>query len=161
MIHHHARATLLASALSLAALAASPAAMAQTIQGGSSGGVSGPGVSASTYGTGETSQTSDGSTIGVTGGGEATAIDGTASTRSDAKLNERRAMQRSVATARDDDERARSRTRTVVRQGDEVRSRTISIYKQKGERPEREMTYSVTNADGTTTETKSNDRERK
>ena len=156
---HHTRVALLASALSLATL--SPTAMAQTLQGGSSGGVAGPGVSASTYGSGQTSQTTDGSTIGVTGGGEATAIDGAASTRSDAKLNERRAMQRSVATARDEDERARSRTRTVVREGDEVCSRTVSIYKQKGERPQREMTYSVSINEGATTETKSNDRERR
>jgi hypothetical protein len=115
--------------------------------------VSGKDVSASTQGSGQYSSTPDGSAIGVQGGGQATAVDGTANTRSDAKLNERRAMQRSVATARDDDERARSRTRTVVREG-EVRSRTMSRYKERGEKPEREMTYSVTTPEGTTTRTK-------
>lgn len=135
-----------------AAVLAASAASAQTqqpITGGSSGSVEGPGVSASTYGDGQT----DGQSLGVNGGGAATAEDGTASTRSDAKLNERRAMQRSVATARTDEERARSRTRTVVRNGEEVRSRTMSIYKKKGERPVREHSYTVTDADGTVTKT--------
>lgn len=128
--------------------------LAQTVSGGTSGGVSGEDVSASTYGSGQQTTTPDGSSIGVQGGGEAAAAEGgTATTRSDAKLNERRAMQRSAATARDEDERARSRTRTMVREG-EVRSRTTSMYKQRGEKPEREMTYSVTTPEGTTTRTK-------
>ena len=146
----------LASVLAIGVLTCGSApglAWAQTVSGGTSGGVSGPGVSASTYGSGEYAKSPDGSAVGVTGGGEAGAVDGTATTRSDAKLNERRAMQKSVAAARDEDERARSRTRTVVRE-DEVRSRTMSRYKQKGEKPVREMTYSVTTPDGTTTRTK-------
>ena len=36
----------------------------------------------------------------------------------------------------------------VVRQGEEVRSRTMSMYKQKGEKPVRESVYSVTTPDG-------------
>ena len=128
--------------------------LAQTVSGGTSGGAAGGDVSASTYGSGQQATGPDGTSIGVQGGGEATAADGgTASTTSDAKLNERRAMQRSVAAAKDEDERARSRTRTVVREG-EVRSRTVSRYKQQGEKPEREMTYSVTTPEGTTTRTK-------
>jgi hypothetical protein len=144
----------LAASLAAAALLAGPPAWAQTVSGGTSGTAGGDGdVSASTYGSGQQTTTPDGSSIGVQGGGEATAADGgSAATRSDAKLNERRAMQRSVATARDEDERARSRTRTVVREG-EVRSRTMSRYKEKGERPERDMTYSVTTPEGTTTTT--------
>jgi hypothetical protein len=139
-----------ASSLAISMLAFSPGlSAAQTLQGGTSGGLSGPGVGASTYGSGQT----DGSSIGVTGGGAASAADGAATTRSDAKLNERRAMQRSVATARDEDERARSRTRTVVRQGEEVRSRTTSTYKARGEKPERETVFTVVKPDGTTTTT--------
>lgn len=147
------RGTVPAVALSVLIGAAAPAALAQTVSGGSSGGVTGDGVSASTYGAGEHTKSPDGSATGIQGGGEATAVDGTASTRSDAKLNERRAMQKSVATAQDEDERARSRTRTTVRE-DEVRSRTMSRYKQRGEKPVREMTYSVTTPEGTTTKTK-------
>jgi hypothetical protein len=134
------------AALAAVSLALAAPAMAQTISGGTAGGVAGPGVSASTYGAGET----DGQSVGVQGGGAATAIDGTASTDSRAKVNERRAMQRSVAKARDDDERARSRTRTVVRNGEMVRSRTTSFYKQKGEKPIHENVYSVTTPDGQT-----------
>jgi len=119
-------------------------AVAQTVQGGTSGGLSGPGVGASTYGSGYT----DGTAIGVTGGGEATAGDGTATTRSTAKLNEQRAMQRSVATARDEDERARSRTHTIVRQGEVVRSRTTSSYKARGEKPQHETVTTVVKPDG-------------
>jgi hypothetical protein len=144
----------LAASLAAAVLISGVPTFAQTVSGGSSGGLGGDGVSASTYGSGQQTTTPAGSSIGVGGGGDATAVDGgSASTRSDAKLNERRAMQRSVARARDDDERARSRTRTVVREG-EVRSRTMSVYKQKGERPQHEMTYSVTTPEGTTTKTK-------
>lgn len=129
---------------------ASPMAMAQDrpISGGTSGGVQGQGVSASTYGQG----TTDGSSLGVTGGGEATAIDGEAETRSTARLNDRRAMQRSTATARTDDERARSRTRTVVRDGEDVRSRTTSMYRDgDGGPPVRESTCTRSTATGTVT----------
>lgn len=117
----------------------------EPISGGSSGGVEGRDVSASTYGNGTTTDRS----VGVSGGGTATAEGGTATTRSDAKFNDRRAMQRSVASARTEDERARSRTRTTVRKGDEVRSRTMSIYKERGEKPVIERDHTVTNADGT------------
>ena len=139
-----APALIAASALALSLGLAPGLSVAQTIQGGTSGGLSGPGVGASTYGSGST----DGTSIGVTGGGDAYAGDGTATTRSDAKLNERRAMQRSVATARDEDERARSRTHTVVRQGEVVRSRTTSSYKARGEKPERETVVTVVKPDG-------------
>lgn len=131
--------------------AAAPGAMAQTIEGGSAGGVAGEGVSASTYGSGTTTTTPDGGAIGVSGGGEASAADGEAATRSTAKMNERRAMQNSTARARDDDERARSRTHTIVRQGETVRSRTTSIYRKKGEKPVHENTLTVTTPEGTTT----------
>ena len=64
-------------------------------------------------------------------------------------------MQRSVATARDEDERARSRTQTQVRQGEVVRSRTQSIYHKRGQRPVIERSTSTTTADGTTSKKKS------
>ena len=60
---------------------------------------------------------------------------GTATTDSRAKFNENMARQRSVATARDDDERARSMTNTHVRKDGQVRSRSMSIYKERGEKP--------------------------
>ncbi len=138
----HVSAMLAASALAAGAFAAP--ALAQTVQGGSSGGVQGRDVNASTYGYGETTRNPDGATINVGGGGDATAVNGgTASTSADAKLNERRAMQRSVARAQDEDERATSRTRTVVRQGGDVRSRTVSRYKEQGEPVVRESVYTV------------------
>lgn len=48
-------------------------------------------------------------------------------------------MQRSTAIARDQDERARSRTMVKARQGEVVRSRTMSMYKAPGETPVREV----------------------
>jgi hypothetical protein len=91
-------------------------------------------VRAGTSGYGST----DGSSITVGGTADAEARDGgTVDTRTRAKVNDRRGMQHSTAKARDDDERARSRTHTIVRQGEVVRSRTSTMYKQKGERPVR------------------------
>lgn len=126
------------------AIAAPSLAQNAPIAGGSSAGVDGRGVSASTYGTGAT----DANSIGVAGGGAATAEGGTAETRSQARMNDRRAMQRSTATARTDDERARSRTMTTVRKDDEVRSRSMAIYKERGERPVIERECTITTAEG-------------
>lgn len=116
-------------------LAATPLA-AQEVTGGTAGGVQGRDVSASTCGSGST----DGSSMSVSGCADAAALNGgTADTSTRATINDRRAMQRSVAVARDEDERARSKTRTVVRNGEVVRSRTTSSYKERGERPVREV----------------------
>lgn len=144
------RTRLTAASAALIMTLSAPLAIAQDrpISGGSSGGVQGNGVSASTYGQG----TTDGSAIGVTGGGEATAVDGRAGTRSTARLNDRRAMQRSTAYARTDDEMARSRTRTVVRDGEDVRSRTTSMYRDRdGGPPVRTSECTRSTAEGTVT----------
>ena len=141
---------LTAASAALALMVAAPAAIAQdrTISGGTSGSVEGRGVSASSSGSGAT----DGSALGVTGSGEASAIDGRAGTRSTARMNDRRAMQNSTAYARTDDEMARSRTRTIVRNGEEVRSRTSSMYRDRdGGPPVRERECTVATATGTTT----------
>lgn len=128
------KAALAASTLALSALAV-PAA-AQVVRDGTSGGVQGTDVSASTCGEGAT----DGTSIMVAGCADATATNGgTVDTNTRAKTNHRVGIQHSTANSRDDDERARSRTHTIVRQGEVVRSRTSSMYKQKGERPVREV----------------------
>ena len=141
---------LAATAAALALALSGPAALAQSrpITTGTSGGVDGRGVSASTYGSGAT----DGSSLGVSGGGAAIADGGEVRTRSSARLNERRAMQHSTASARTEDEMARSRTHTVVRNGEEVRSRTSSMYRERhGGPPVRESTCSRSTASGTVT----------
>ena len=150
MVAYKAKAALAASALALAALAA-PAA-AQTVSGGTSGGTpQDKDVSASTCGHG----TTDGKSITVSGCADANArTGGTADTSTRARTNHRVGMQRSVATARDEDERARSRTHTIVRQGEVVRSRTHSMYHERGERPVHERTSTTATADGTTTKKK-------
>lgn len=141
-------------AVAIFAFGATPLA-AQTVQGGTSGGITQGDLSVGTSGSGTVTTTPDGRSIGISGGGTATAADGgTASTESAARLNERRAMQRSTAQARDEDERATSRTRTMVTPQDTVRSRTVTRYKERGEAPVREMTTTVTTPEGTTTRTK-------
>lgn len=141
-----------ACAFALTLLVVAPAAaQQQPISGGTSGGVQGRDVSAGTSGTG----TTDGTRIGTGGTADATATDGgRVSTNVDSTVNDRRAMTRSSADARDEDERARSRTRTTVRQGEIVRSRTMSRYKERGEPAVREVMRTTTTADGTTTNTK-------
>jgi hypothetical protein len=145
MLIFSTRGALVASALSFAALGLAAPATAQQrsqqppITSGTSGGVSGDDVSASTCGQG----TTDGTSMTVSGCADAEARNGgTAATSTRAQTNDHRAMQRSMATARDEDERARSRTHTVVRNGEVVRSRTQSMYKQRGEPPVRETTTS-------------------
>jgi Spy/CpxP family protein refolding chaperone len=118
--------------LAATCLATASAASAQTTTGSQSSTPTTGDVSAGTYGSG----TTDANSVGVSGGGNATAADGgTATTDSRAKFNENMARQRSVATARDDDERARSMTNTHVRKDGQVRSRSMSIYKERGEKP--------------------------
>lgn len=135
MSAYHPRSTLAASAFALFAIAVVPAG-AQTISGGTQGTAQGTDVSAGTCGQGSTTATS----VEVSGCADATAANGgTVNTSNRARTNSRVGIQNSRATARDDDERARSRTHTVVRQGQTVRSRTMTVYKEKGERPVREV----------------------
>lgn len=89
-------------------------------------------VSAGTFGSGTSTEDS----VAVSGGAEAAATNGgTATSESTARFNNNTARQRSTATARDDDERARSSTMTHVRKDGQVRSRSMSIYKERGEKP--------------------------
>ena len=120
------------SHLMLAALLMAGPAVAQNTAGSSASTPTTGDVSAGTYGSG----TSDANRVGVSGGGEAeAAAGGTATTDSSAKLNKNMARQRSVATARDEDERARSRTTTMAKKDGDVRSKSMSIYKESGEKP--------------------------
>ncbi|HEX8223450.1 MAG TPA: hypothetical protein VF605_06515 [Allosphingosinicella sp.] len=132
MSAYKAKAVLAASTLALSALALAAPAAAQTKTDGTQGGVQGEDVSASTCGYGST----DSNSVSIGGCADAEARGGgTVDTRVNAKTSDRRAMQHWTATARDEDERARSRTHTIVRQGETVRSRTRSMYKQRGEKP--------------------------
>ncbi len=165
MTRHFAKAALAASTIALSGLAFAPDdALAQgkgkkaqqqqqTISGGTQGSVAGRDVTASTYGVGTTTTSPDGQSTTLSGGGEATAEGGEASTRSKARLNENNAMQRSTATARTDDERARSRTQTQVRPGEVVRSRTTTFYKEQGGKPQRETVTTITTPEGTVVRT--------
>lgn len=107
--------------------------------------------SASTPTTGDVSASTSGSAEGtpdsVQAGGtaDATAADGgTAETSGTARFNEHMANQRSTATASDEDERARSMTRShASTKGADV-SHSMSIYKQRGEKPVITREHNVT-----------------
>lgn len=122
-------------ASSAIALGLSGAAMAQTTTPSTTTSASTPttgDVSASTSGT--ATGTPDSVEAGGTSDAQA-ANGGTASTSGSARFNDNMANQRSVATARDADERARSMTHShASRNGADV-SHSTSIYKQQGEKP--------------------------
>ena len=110
-------------------------AQAQTNTG--SAGTSSPTTGDIRAGT-SSSGTSSPGTVGVSGTADASASNGgTATTRGDARFNTENntARQRSTATARDDDERARSRSSTNVNPRGDVRSRSMTIYKERGSKP--------------------------
>lgn len=145
MLAYKTKVALAASALALSAFAAP--ANAQAVKTGTSGTAQGTDVRASTCGQGTTTATS----VDVSGCADASATNGgTVNTSNVARANERMGMQRSRATAVDDDERARSMTHTRVRQGEVVRSRTMTMYKQQGERPVREVISSTATPKTTT-----------
>lgn len=138
MLAYKAKAVLAASTLALSAFAVP--AVAQQVTTGTSGTAQGTDVRASTCGQGTTTATS----VDVSGCADASAANGgTVNTSNVARANERMGMQRSRASATDDDERARSMTHTRVRAGEVVRSRTMTMYKQHGERPVREVISST------------------
>ncbi len=135
MSAYHLRSALGASLFALAGFALAPAG-AQTTAG-TSGTAQGRDVSATTCGQGTSTSTS----VEVSGCADATAANGgTVNTSNTARTNNNVGMQRSRATAVDEDERARAMTRTHVRRDGDVRSRTMTFYKEKGERPVREVT---------------------
>jgi hypothetical protein len=146
--HLHSRG--LAVGAMCAALALGGPTLAQTVSGGTAGGVAGSGVSASTSGSGTLSKSPDSTAVGVQGGGAATAVDGTVRTDSKARVRDEHGMQRSVAQARTDDERARSTTHTIVNPSG-VHSRTRTFYREKGEKPVHDSTSVRVKPDGSTT----------
>jgi hypothetical protein len=98
-------------------------------------------VSASTGGTAQGTQ--DG--VGVTGTSDAAAANGgTAETQASATLNNNTARQTSSATATDEDETARSTTRSKASKKCADVSHSKSMYKQDGEKPVMTHEHDVT-----------------
>ena len=117
------------------ALLVAGAANAQTNPG--SAGTATPTTGGVSAGTTSGGVSGDGA-VGVSGTADANAANGgTATTDANARFNtaNNTARQRSTATTRDDDERARSRSMTNVNPQGDVRSNSMSIYKQRGEKP--------------------------
>ena len=108
-------------------------------------------TSAGTPTTGDVSASTSGSAQGtpdsVEAGGTAdagAANGGTVETDASAKFNDHMANQRSTATASDDDERARSMSRSHASTTGADVSHSMSIYKQRGEKPVVTQEHSVT-----------------
>ena len=119
----------------VAAALAGPAT-GQVVSGGTSGTASGNDVSAGSSGYGST----DGSYINVGGTADAEAANGgVVRTGVRGRTGPVVGVNRSFSSARDEDERAFSRTRTIVRNGETVRSRTHTFYHQRGEAPVHEF----------------------
>lgn len=117
------------------------AAMAQEPTTTSAGTPTTGDVSASTSGSAE--GTSD--SVEVGGTADAAAADGgTAETEASARFNDHMANQRSTATASDEDERARSTSRSHASTTGADVSHSTSIYKQRGEKPVVTREHSVT-----------------
>ena len=121
-----------------AAIAAALAAPAtgQIVSGGTRGSVAGDDISVGSSGYGST----DGRYINVGGTADAEVTDGgVVRTRVGGRTGPHVGQLRSFGSARDEDERAYSRTHTIVRNGETVRSRTHTMYRQRGERPVHEF----------------------
>lgn len=131
----------LAIAASAIALALPGALLAQELTTTSAGTPTTGDVSASTSGSAE--GTSDSVEVGGTADAAA-ANGGTAETEASAKFNDHMANQRSTATARDEDERARSTSRSHASTTGADVSHSTSIYKQRGEKPVITREHSVT-----------------
>ena len=137
-----------ASTLALSALAVPAAAQITTVTSGTAQGTH---DNAQTCGQGTSTATG----VTVSGCADATATNGgTVNTSNVARANDQMGMQRSRATAVDEDERARAMTMTKVRQGEVVRSRPMTMYKQRGEKPVREVITSTATPKATTTKRK-------
>jgi carbon monoxide dehydrogenase subunit G len=102
---------------------------------------SSPEVSATT----STSGSGGGGTTTLNGAADAEAINGgEVNTRVRGRTTDRRGMISATATARDEDELARSRSRTIVTPRGDVRTNTMDMYRQRGSRPVIERTRTRT-----------------
>ena len=130
------RKTLMLCVGAAAAAALAAPATGQVVSGGTSGSYDGDNISVGSSGYGST----DGNYINVGGTADAEARDGgVVRTRVRGRTGPVIGVNRSFSTARDEDERAFSRTRTIVRNGETVRSRTHTMYHQRGEAPVHEF----------------------
>jgi hypothetical protein len=127
------------------ALALSGQAFAQmSATGGTAGSASAGGTSASTLGTGGTSTGPAGTGSSIAGGGSAAAIDGRAQTRSNTNQGSGRVLNNNTkAQAHDGGTFSKSHTKTKVKAGEEVTSRTRTMSHVPGSKPVK-STSSVT-----------------
>ena len=108
---------------------------------GTGGSAAAGGTSASTLGLGATSTGDDGETASTLGtGGTAAAVDGRATSRTNLVDNQNMLMGQSRAQAMDQGTFSKSHTRTKVRKGEELESRTKSMSHVPGEKPEMSTT---------------------
>lgn len=102
---------------------------------GSGGSASAGGTSASTLGTGAACDTGDGTNATIGSGGSAAAVDGKAKSRTKTSVNSQNLQSRSKAQAMDKGTFSKSQTKTKIKHGEELQSRTKTMAHVPGEKP--------------------------
>ena len=127
----------LAGALGLAA----PALAQKSVTGGSGGSAAAGGTSASTLGTGGTSTGAAGTGSSIGSGGSAAAVDGKAQSRTNVNGGNGPTLNaNSKAQAHDGGTFSKSHTKTQVKAGEEVSSRTKTMSHVPGSKPVKSTT---------------------
>ncbi|MFC7399995.1 hypothetical protein ACFQU1_22600 [Chelatococcus sp. GCM10030263] len=124
-----------------AGLALATSAYAQSGTIGSGGSSAAGGTSATTLGTGGSSVGADGSVGSSIGsGGSAAAVDGKAQSRTKLHANPNNLMGQSKAQAHDGGTFSKSQTKTQVKPGDELRTRTKTMAHEPRSKPVKSTT---------------------
>lgn len=123
---------------------AGPALAQKSVTGGSGGSAAVGGTSASTVGTGGTSTGSAGTGSSIASGGSAAAVDGKAQSRTTGNNGNGPVLnQNSMAQAHDGGTFSKSHTKTQVKAGEEVSSRTKTMAHEPGSKPVKSTTGTV------------------
>lgn len=132
---------LLAAAISGSLLIAMPAWAQTSITGGTGGSAAAGGTSASTLGTGGTSVGPSGTGSSIGSGGSAATVDGKAQSRTNINQgNGPVLISNSKAQAQDGGTFSKSQTKTQVKAGEEVTSRTKTMSHVPGSKPVKSRT---------------------
>lgn len=131
--------TILAVAGAMAA--AGPALAQKSVTGGSGGSAAAGGTSASTLGTGGTSAGPAGTGSAIASGGSAAAVDGKAQSRTSGNGGNGPVLnQNSMSQAHEGGTFSKSHTKTQVKAGQEVSSRTKTMAHEPGSKPVKSTT---------------------
>ncbi len=136
---------LLAAAISGSLLLALPVSAQTSITGGTGGSAAAGGTSASTLGTGGTSVGASGTGSSIASGGSAATVNGKAQSRTNVNQGNGPVLNsNSKAQAHDGGTFSKSQTKTQVKAGEEVGSRTKTMSHVPGSKPVMSRTQTST-----------------